>query len=622
MLKLSTVFALCLGLLAVAATQAAEPPATATADAAIAVKSRIDTVTVFRGQALVTRILDLPAQTGDLQIAVEDLPAAVYGSSLSASSDDTGTVVRSVQFRTRAVAAAASKEVADLDTSIKSLKQEIYANEQYQKLQDAKLTYLDRLEQFAVAPAGPQAAKGELKPEVIDQITKTDFEQRTAIVKERIDLVQKAEALKEKLALAERQRGELSRSAEKAVNSALVFITKSKAGAAPMRLQYMVGSADWSPRYNVTLVDGGKSVRLEYLADIQQMSGEDWSGVRLTLSTATPQLAAETPVLGPLWINLIAPSPASTPGSGPGMFSFQGYAKAQENVRIEQRKAAVNIVVNKQDMSSAGWDLNRWATESQYLDLNASVDAVRSGLISVTATEEGLAVSYPLDGKMNLASRSERQLVEIKRFTLTGKTYYEASPLLTGYVGRNAEIINSGALPLLAGSYNAYIDGEFVGTGNLPVVAQGQTFVVGFGVDTQLRCRRELIDKADSTSWGSRVQTFHYRLRLENFKDKPVDVRLMDRIPASKTEDVKISLEKTATPLATDEVYVRDYKPAGILRWDIALPGSSFGAKAKDLDYTFEVRFAKDKAVGWEVKPAEQQMQADYFHAAAAAKAF
>ena len=43
---------------------------------------------------------------------------------------------------------------------------------------------------------------------------------------------------------------------------------------------------------------------LEYYALVQQTSGEDWNGVKLTLSTAMPTMTAEAPILTPLWVSL------------------------------------------------------------------------------------------------------------------------------------------------------------------------------------------------------------------------------------------------------------------------------------------------------------------------------
>ena len=61
--------------------------------------------------------------------------------------------------------------------------------------------------------------------------------------------------------------------------------------------------------------------------------------------------------------------------------------------------------------------------------------------------------------------------------------------MLTSYVYREAELANSSDQDLLAGPITVYLDGRFVGRGEIPTVA-GQTFVVGFGADPQLRARR------------------------------------------------------------------------------------------------------------------------------------
>ena len=71
----------------------------------IVAESSLEAVTVYRGQALVTRSVALPAKQGELEISVGDLPAQVAGSSLSASVGATeGLAIRSVRYRTRAAA--------------------------------------------------------------------------------------------------------------------------------------------------------------------------------------------------------------------------------------------------------------------------------------------------------------------------------------------------------------------------------------------------------------------------------------------------------------------------------------------------------------------------------------
>ena len=66
---------------------------------------------------------------------------------------------------------------------------------------------------------------------------------------------------------------------------------------------------------------------------------------------------------------------------------------------------------------------------------------------------------------------------------------------MDSYVYREAELANSSDKDLLAGPITVYLDGRFVGRGEIPTVARGQSFVVGFGADPQLRARRALCSR-------------------------------------------------------------------------------------------------------------------------------
>jgi len=214
---------------------------------------------------------------------------------------------------------------------------------------------------------------------------------------------------------------------------------------------------------------------------------------------------------------------------------------------------------------------------------------------------------------MSLASRSDTQLVQIMSAKLAGRPFYQAIPLLTTYVYRGEDVVNNTNVPLLAGPYSAYVDGEFVGRGTLPLVAKGQNLAIGFGVDTQLRCSRELKDKTEETKLGSKVHTYNYLLHLESYKDKPAMVRLMDRIPASKTEDMEVRLVKTAPALSDDAEYVgSEDKAKGILRWDVQVPAGAFGSKAVKIEYSFEMKYADNRDINPMPAQLMEEMKREY----------
>jgi len=591
---------------AVAAGQAIEAKGKSEA---IEAKSKIEAVTVYRGQALVARSVAVPGEKGELEIIVPDLPARVVPASLSASAAD-GVTIRSVRYLSRAAAAAASEEVAEMDAAIKKTTNDIYANNQMMVLITTKGGYISKLEDFSTALTKASLVQGKLDLKALGEVTAQVFKLREALAAERIKLNVQAGELKEQLALLQRKRKELTSKAGKTIRQAVIFLSKTTDQPAAVRLNYLVDSANWSPAYNVRLGAAGKKASVEYLAEVNQTSGEDWSDVQLTLSTVTPAMNARSPLLVPLWIAL-----RGAPKKGPSKVSAaQSYAQRQILLTSGQygQLGLWNVAVAGKSQEEAGWHINRLAAENQRMELNVNVDAVSAGAWALRSAQEGLAVSYRLPGKMNLTSRSDRQLIQIAKLELPAATYYQAIPLLSSYVYHVAEVENTSALPLLEGRYSSYIGGEFVGRGRLRLVARGQKAIIGFGVDTQLRCSRELSEKSDRVSWGSRIQSFRYKLRLQNYKDKPVSVRLLDRIPATKGEDLRVTLGRMKDALSTDRVYLRDHRPRGILRWEITVPARAAGATARDVTYTFEMKYAKDKHIGREAAEVMKKMRATH----------
>src|SRR5262249_30006125 len=74
------------------------------------VASKIERVTVYRGQALVTRRVDLEAAKGPVEAVVPELPENIVPDSLFAEGGE-GIEVRAVRFRSRAVGAEPREEV-------------------------------------------------------------------------------------------------------------------------------------------------------------------------------------------------------------------------------------------------------------------------------------------------------------------------------------------------------------------------------------------------------------------------------------------------------------------------------------------------------------------------------
>ena len=562
----------------------------ANADAAEAApkiaESKIEAVTLYRGRALVTRNIPLVAGAGNIDLVVSNLPEQIVSDSLFAEGS-AGVTVRAVRYRTRAVGEEPREAVRKIDADMEACEVKRARNSRMQELCAQRQAYLDKLENFSAPAAAAELSKGVLNADAIKGITSFDFEQRKLAAEESLTLATEARDLQRQLELLKKERAEMTSGSSKLVREALIFLDKQAADNGIVRLSYLVGNCGWSSSYNFRAQKDGKEFHAEYNAMIFQMSGEDWNGVALTLSTASPALSSEAPGLAPFKLALTRTNSDPNLKQDELLIQYKSSLSRRTEAGNEQQSAP-----NRADNFKGNWGMNTAANDIQLLEFVCGKDALSA--FRETA-QDVPSVNYQLAATTSLASRSDQQLVRISDMKLEGKMYHTACPVLTSNVYREAELTNTGEEVLLSGPAFAYLDGQFVGQSELPTVSRGETFVLGFGADGQLRARRELVDKTESVQGGNKEIAFKYRLVIENFKDTPVNVRVQDRAPVAEHEaDVRVTLNDMQDKLSDDKLYLRVERPKGILRWEIEAPAKASGEKAKLVEFSYKLEFDRN----------------------------
>ncbi len=586
-----------------AAAALAAPDVSAQDPAAAVPASRVVRVTLYRGQALVTRQVTINATSGAREVVVGDLPQSVDPGSLFAEGSQ-DVEIRAVRYRASAVGEEPREEVRKIDQSIQEINDSLAANRKSQELLAQRAAYLDKLEGFVAPTAQIELSKGVLNSADLEKLTLFVFEQRKLIGTEQLTLQHEARDLQQQLDLLTRQRNQLTSGATRDVREAVLFVEKRGQGPASVLLHYLVSNCGWAPSYTFRGESGKDTVRVEYNALISQMTGEDWSDVELVLSTASPSLNAQAPGLAPFHVTLMSdPAPMDKA-------SKQQLADAYGSLRREQQLAQQSFgqAMGLSPALDSNWRLNSAANELQNLELVGGPDVLRT--VSSAAEADGPSISYQIASPVSLASRADQQMVRILDTSFPATFYYVATPVLTSYVFREAELANNSQEDLLGGPITVYLNDRFVGRGEITTVARGQTFLVGFGADPQLRCRRELAHKTDSVQGGNREMTFRYRIVLENYKPEPVTVRVLDRLPYSDREsDVRVTLAHVSDPLSEDPLYLRLDRGKGILRWDVDVPANAAGSKARLVEYEYKVEFDRSMHLA---APAGAQQQEEF----------
>ncbi|MCA9239291.1 MAG: mucoidy inhibitor MuiA family protein [Planctomycetales bacterium] len=590
----------------------------------VRLEGRVSAVTVYQGQALVTREVTLDSAGGLSEVVVTNLPDRVLPGSLYAEPVD-GVVVRSVRYHLRPVEQDIRQEVRELDAQIQATQDKLSANQRRRELLGEQTEYLKKMEGFTTGTANLELKSGVLNAETLKSLTEFVFMQRTQIAEQQLASQVEERELKQQLEVLHRQRNSITQGSAKTVREAVVFADLGEEGPKKLRLTYLVADATWSPSYNLRADAGEGRVVVEYNASIQQRSGEDWTDVAMTLSTASPSLISTAPSLEPLAIRLAPPTPEQ-------QAAVRDYYATKERLMEEQRKlanfrnsagnfvqseslavqnaadlfAADALAANSPAMQQraergfagmydfdgngalADKGLNTFGRQMQILEFNGQPVA-RSKAAKPAAGAQGISVSYSLAGRTSLPSRADRQLIQIASLPLAGDFYRIATPVLTEFVYKEAKLTNTTDMVLLAGPSATFLEGEFVGRGAVPTVSIGESFAIGLGIDTSLRAGRELVDKSTRTQGGNRVVDFTYELTIENFGDQRVDVRLFDRLPKPDSDDIKVTLVKSDEEVSADEEYQQNDRKNGILRWDLQAPAGSAGLKQTTLSYTLQI---------------------------------
>ncbi|HZU38874.1 MAG TPA: DUF4139 domain-containing protein [Gemmataceae bacterium] len=607
------------------ATHAAAPalphvrkkPPTATAPKTAA--SRVTAVTVYPNSALVTREVEVPAGTGSLELVVTPLPPQTIDSSLFSEASH-GIRVLTTRYRTRPVREDTREEVRKVEAQLKTLESEGQRLESDLRVCEQDMQLLAKLENFTQVNLQHQTEKGSLNSDSVTTLAKYVMENRNDKAQMMVGLQQKIADNKEQITFVKRQLQELAAGSTRTERDAIIVVDKQNPDPGKVRLNYLVNSASWRPEYKFRAAKERDPIQVEYLAAVMQQTGEDWTNAHLTLSTAEPMLNAAPPDLKMLEVALVphgSSGPgggmAGMPGNGMGGMPGMGVTKAPAGVpanqpapqleMLEQQARQLRSQAQQSYMANSvavgGKLTNEAAALEQAKDLLVvREEDVKANKIAKTNSNEGPSVTYHLPTRLTVPSRSDEQIIEVARIEMKPDYFYKAVPVLTPHVYRLANLTNRSEYVLLPGEATMYIGSDFVGRSNLPLVAIGEQFTAGFGVDPQLQVQRQMMDKTRTTQGDNQVLRFQYRILVSSYKTEPVKLQVWDRLPHADTEAVNVTVVKSTPEVSNDALYQRESRPSNLLRWDLTVDQNMNSEKAASINYEFKVELGRQMSIG------------------------
>ena len=265
--------------------------------------TRIVAATVYPDSAGVERELKVPGGTRHITIAC--VPAAVDVSTLQVDGDPDA---RLGDVRATDLPESRVEECAPPVSTArrKAIEQQRATLESQRDANDLAFTFLKQwgagahadAPEPATAPSRGAAPAGVARPgATATELRHTAFDLLSDQARIKRDLAA--------LALEETRLGEEQPAAKgKGGWRTLRFDVWSPA-AATLRVRYNVAGTYWRPTYRASLDVARNTLRIDRQAEIVQASGEDWSDVRVKLSTRQSLRRAEAEVPTPWWLDLL-----------------------------------------------------------------------------------------------------------------------------------------------------------------------------------------------------------------------------------------------------------------------------------------------------------------------------
>src|SRR5712692_9318183 len=497
--------------------------------------SRITAVTLYPGSATVERTVRVvPGMT---RLEISGLPANFDPQTVRVESDP-GIRIGEVSTQDQSRTAASNARESAIEDKIQALKDRQAVLEVDAKSAQMTAEFISRLGAPAGEKPGPIPNARSLA-ETIEAIRRGGSDAFGRIQKVQ---VQKREIDKEIRAL-ERDLARL-KSGAKGVRTIAIGVSAERPGE--VRVSYQVNGAGWRPAYRAGLDSAGSKVLLERQGAISQTTGEDWTNVKLKLSTGQPRLSPQGTEPRPWILSLYSPSVGAL-----SELSF-----------------------------------NRAAAAPAALARNRADEPKAEAPVEVQTT---FATEFEVPGVVSLPSDGRKLTVSLAKLALPAKMRLRVVPRLDAAAIVTAEAERPEGV-WLAGDIQLYRDGNYVGaTSWNPQASSG--LVLPFGRDSLVRVK---VDRAkDRNGRGGIIERRNERevsdlYTLTSYHKTPIELLVLEASPVSTNDQIKV--EAKFDPKPTGENWE---ERQGVVAWERAI------APNQTLKFSvgYAINYPKDAAV-------------------------
>jgi uncharacterized protein (TIGR02231 family) len=339
----------------------------------------------------------------------------------------------------------------------------------------------------------------------------------------------------------------------------VVTVSAQAASTGTITINYLVNNASWVPSYDLRADNSTSPVNLHYRAMITQNTGEEWRDVRITLSTVTPQSHQARPRLNTWVLRYVQP---------------RGQVKATtvvSNYMMPMSESADEVTLSRRGDSLTLDKAMPVPSLSAFTQQNTNFSNIEF--------EIGMRYTIPADGRAHQVTIMEEKVDAEFRHYAVPKMEREAFLMarLTGWERLN----------LLPGTANIYFMNTIIGSTVIDPLTTSDTLEIGLGRDPGIGITRKKIQDREVNRMLSNVteRELVMEITLRNRKGEAVNLQLMDQLPVSGDELIKV--RHLPASLSGAEYNER----TGELTWNITLQP----LETKVITFTYIISHPRDR---------------------------
>lgn len=591
------------------------------------INSEIDEVTVFIKGAQIVRKKSIELKKGKSILKFTNLSPFINSKSVQVKANGNLTVLSVNHQQNFIDKLEKQKELIELESELEKIKDLLKLEKTHLEILKEELAFLQENRNIG-------GKNQELSVTNLKEASNFYSSKLTSLKLKEIDRNKKLSKLREKEFDIQKQIKTMTSERKYANGEILVKVESKDFSKSHFEISYVVGNAGWLPSYDIRAKNVNEPVELIYKANVKQDTKIDWENVKLSLSSADPNLSGVAPELKTYYLNYNTAPPRynrsisqvkgkvldgnSEPLPGANVivkgttigtttdfdgnysitipetssqleFTFIGFVShtlninsSVHNVSLEEDSQTLDEVV------VVGYGRKKERSISKQLEGKVSGVQIRgasSNSIPLVQVENQTTVNFEIDVPYSILSDNKSYSVDMVNYNLPADYQYYSVPKIENEAFLIASIKDWEQYNLLEGEANIFFEGTYVGKTLLDVRFASDSLQISLGRDKNVIVNREKISDYSSKKFiGSKKEEKRdWRISVKNNKSERINMLIMDQIPISTLDEIKVEiLELSKGKLNKD---------TGKIKWNFTLDQN----EKEKIDLRYLVKYPKNR---------------------------